>query len=151
MNTLIHNMKSCAIVCLALGLFTAPGHASLSEEPDFEFQTAPETLTFVDDFVAHSNQGGRKKKARFFHLAPAKRSMPNPLTDAGSMDGLLIEGLKSTRPTRSDQWVDPGSAPVILTPNSFGNGASGGSIVPAPGALVVLGLAAARRGRRRRR
>ncbi|HBZ96563.1 MAG: hypothetical protein CMJ41_06155 [Phycisphaerae bacterium] len=150
MNTLIHNMRSSAIVCLVLGIFAVPGHASLSEQPDFEFQTAPLTLTYVDDFIAHSNQGGRNKKTRFLHLTPVKRSMPTPRPDAGTMDGLLVEGIVSTLPTRTKQWVDPASTPVILTPNSFSNGGTGGGIVPAPGALLVLGLAAARRRRRRR-
>ena len=149
MNTLIHTMRSSAIVCLVLGSFAAPSHASISQETDIGFQNVPTSFTIIDDIVAHSNQGG-KKKGRMLHLWLAKRSMPNPLPDADTIGGLLVEGLAPLWPERSDDWVTPGSMPVLPDTNGFNGAESSGGIVPAPGALLVLGLAAARRRRRRR-
>ena len=155
MNKLIQTIGSCFIACLALGLLTGTSQGSLSEDlyPDFGFETAPPNITSVfEDIVAHSNQGGKKKKKMLlFALAGRSMPLPGPGLD-GSTNGLLVDRPDLAMPTRDATWTRPGTTLMLTEPSGFSEpGASGGGIVPAPGALLLLGIAAAGRHRRRRR
>ena len=153
MNKFIQTIGSCFIACLALGLLTDSSLGSLSEDtdPDFGFEAAPSITSIFEDIVAHSNQGG-KKKQRFLRFSLAKRSMPRPNPDFGaSLDGLLVVSPELDMPIRGSSWTPIGTTMSYPETGGFNeNGTTSGGIVPAPGALLLLGLAAAGRHRRRR-
>ena len=144
------------VTCLILWLVAPSALASLSEEEtDFGFETAPETgfeLTAYEDTVAHSNQGGKKnKKHTMFEFIIFRRALVSPTPEiAAASQGLLIEFEGPVMPSgRSAKF-----APVPETTEDTGGGdtwtSKGSSVVPAPGALLLLGLAAVGRRRRRR-
>ena len=72
-----------------------------------------------------------------------------PAADADTIGGLLVEACSALARTKRR----PGHSGIHARPSRherFQRAESSGGIVPAPGALLVLGLAAARRRRRRR-
>ena len=101
--------------------------------------------------MAHSNQGG-KKKQRILLFNLVGRSMPLPTPDvSGSKNGLLMESFDLVMPSRETTWTPQVNTIMIPETGGFNEGSTtGGGIVPAPGALLLLGLAAAGRHRRRR-
>ncbi len=154
MKAMTHTLRNRFVACLILCLVTPHALASLSEDPDgYSFESAPGdfSLSEFDDTVAHSNQGGKKKQKTLFAFISSRRSLPSPIPKISSAaQGLLIEFEGPVMPSVGFST----EAPVLETrKDAFGEdtwSSEASSLVPAPGALVLLGLAAAARRRRRR-
>ena len=150
MNKKILTVGSWIVASLALGLLAPRGMASLSGEPGFSLGTNPIVITDYRDIQAHSNQGG-KKRQRLIKLNLAGRSMPGPVPGPdGGTGGLLVEFKEPTMPIIGST-KDVLDFSLILPSGSLSEGSGGSSsgLVPAPGGLLLLGLGAL--GRRRKR
>jgi len=151
MNKKILTVGSWIVASLALGLLAPRGMASLSGEPGFSLGTNPNVITDYRDIQAHSNQGGKKKEDRLLRLNLAGRSMPGPVPGPdGGTDGLLVEFKEPTMPI-IESTKDILDFNLILPSGSLSEGNIGSSsgLVPAPGGILLLGLGAL--GRRRKR
>ena len=150
MNKKILTIGSWFVACLALGLLAPRGLASLDADPGFSLGTNPTVVSDYRDILAHSNQGG-KKKQKLFKYNLAGRSMPGPVPGPdGDTGGLLVEFKEPTMPiigyTKDIQVFALNLTSMSLSEGSSGNS---GGLVPAPGGLLLLGLGAL--GRRRKR
>ena len=171
MNKLLHNLTYSAIACLTLWMSTMPATAALSTENETSLQTAPaDEVTFQNapahgitvpnvpswtlithDIVAHSNQGGKKKRSRPILLSELdERSMSRPFPGIDISPGLLLERPPLTMPVRGDVGIKTAPSVIPVEPSFSSSWALSQGTIPAPGALLVLGIAAATSRRRRR-
>lgn len=150
MKKKILTIESWFVACLALGLLAPLGMASLEADPGFSLGTNPTTITDYRDILAHSNQGG-KKRQQIFRYNLAGRSMPGPVPGPdGDTGGLLVEFKEPTMPiTGFTKDVQDFNLDLPVASLSEGSGGTSSGIVPAPGGLLLLGLGAL--GRRRKR